>query len=191
MREQVEGLPEGVVKAHMGKALAQLEAELGLAPAAPAPATAAATAPASSSSAPPQVLLGERSETAAVLAGRVAQAGGVAVQGPKDALALAVHAILLEEGFACYAEEEQAGGPTGFAAPVRAVPPSKLVPPRWNADPANVCLTYRHEKLKGRDLKVCTRDVVSFINDDDDDCSEDKHPHSILTQPFAQPFCNS
>jgi hypothetical protein len=165
MREQIEGLSEGVVKAHMGKALAQLEAELGLAaPAAPAPTSAAlapaqasaASASAASAAPAPATLqvLGEQSETAAMLAGRVARAGGVRVQGPKDALALAVHAILLDEGFTCYAEEEQKGGPTGFAAPIRAVPPSMLVPPKWNADPANVCLTYRHEKLKGRDLKV-------------------------------------
>lgn len=162
MREQIEGLPEGVVKAHMGKALAQLEAELGLAASTAAAATAPAPAPAPmDTSAPSQQpqpqgqVLAEQSATAAMLAARLGQAGGVKVKGPKDALALAVHAIMLEEGFACFAEEEHKGGPTGFAPPVRAVPLSKLVPAGWNADPANVCLTYRHDRLKGRDLNVC------------------------------------
>lgn len=161
MREQIEGLPEGVVKAHMGKALAQLEAELGLASSSTA-AAATASAPAPmDTSAPSQQpqpqgqVLAEQSATAAMLAARLGQAGGVKVKGSKDALALAVHAIMLKEGFTCFAEEEQKGGPTGFAPPVRAVPPSKLVPAGWNADPANVCLTYRHDRLKGRDLKVC------------------------------------
>lgn len=158
MREQIEGLPEGVVKAHMGKALAQLEAELGLASSAatataPAPAPMDTSVSASSSQQQGQVLA-EQSATAAMLAARLGQAGGVKVKGRKDALALAVHAIMLDDGFACFAEEEQKGGPTGFAPPIRAVTPSKLVPAGWNADPANVCLTYRHDRLKGRDLKV-------------------------------------
>lgn len=170
MREQIEGLPEGVVKAHMGKALAQLEAELGLAATAPAPAPMDTTAPAPAHHQPqqqPQVLA-EQSATAAMLAARLGQAGGVRVKGPKDALALAVHAIMLEEGFACFAEEEQKGGPTGFAPPIRAVPASKLVPPAWNADPANVCLMYRHDRLKGRDLTVgmCVCSFLCMVGDD-------------------------
>lgn len=200
MREQVDGLPEGVVKAHMGKALVQLESELGLttAPHTPASASASASAPtltaaamdtssssAASSSFPPTAM-GEQSATAAMLAGHVARAGGVQVKGGKDALALAVHAILLEEGFACYAEEEQkGGGPAGFAAPIRAVPPGKLVPPRWNADPANVCLTYRHDKLKGRDLKVRHRIVVCWMRMFCDVSRGDRGPPSPRVEPHT------
>ena len=72
----------------------------------------------------------------------------------QDALALALHIILLLEGFICYAEEEEKGGPTGFAPPIRAVPESRLVPAKWNADPSNIGFTYRHSGLPDKDIKV-------------------------------------
>lgn len=159
MRKQIEGLPAGVVKVHMSKALGQLEAELAATVggpeedgtgsgkgtmAAPGKNEEAAATPSSSGDA-----------TYKLLAERLAQVdNSVQVKGPKDALALAVHVLLQEEGFVCYGEEEQKGGSTGFAAPIRPVLRSRLVPPRWNADPANVCFTYRHDGLKGRDIKL-------------------------------------
>lgn len=69
-------------------------------------------------------------------------------------MALALHIILLLEGFVCYAEEEEKGGPTGFAPPVRAVPETRLVPSTWNADPLNIALNYRHSGLRDKEMKV-------------------------------------
>ncbi len=159
MRQQIEGLPAGTVKDHMGKALAQLEAELAATVGQETTTTAAAaekgtpTPPVLPAPTPSAATSGDATYT--LLAERLAQAGGgVQVKGNKDALALAVHVVLLAEGFVCYAKEEEKGGPTGFAPPVRAVTPSRLVPATWNADPANVCLTYRHDRLRGRDLKL-------------------------------------
>lgn len=207
MRQQIDSLPEGVVKQHMGKALAQLETELGMSTATPTGSTTKEQLGAASSTAlqsegqaaqPPAAEPGD--ETAQLVAQKVSQAAGVQVKGIKvmehkarlvatylrlplssfnntvhvkfllgtrqDALALAIHVIMLLEGFTCYAEEEEKGGPTGFAPPIRAVSPLRLVPSKWNADPANVCLTYRHDQLKGRDIKVgmhvCT-DILLFL----------------------------
>lgn len=72
----------------------------------------------------------------------------------QDALALAVHVVLMSEGFVAMAAEESGNGPKGFAPPVRPVPESRLLPSGWNADPTAVTLTYRHDHLKGRDIKV-------------------------------------
>ena len=74
-------------------------------------------------------------------------------------MALALHIILLLEGFVCYAEEEERGGPTGFAAPVRAVPESRLVPARWNADPSNIAFNYRHNRLEDKEIKVSKKSL--------------------------------
>lgn len=53
---------------------------------------------------------------------------------PKSALhaaALAVHCLLVAEGFVCTGQDDKAGSIKGFAAPVRDVPADKLVPDRW------------------------------------------------------------
>lgn len=68
---------------------------------------------------------------------------------------MAVHALLLREGFSCIAVEEQNGkGPKGFAPPVRVVPENKLVPPRWNADPGACTFQYRHSAKPGKEFQV-------------------------------------
>lgn len=171
MRKQIEGLPVGVVKEHMSKALGQLEAELaatgrgedetGTGKGTLAQGKEEKEAPSASSST--TAASSEGDATYKLLAERLAQADrNVQVKGPKDSLALAVHVLLLEEGFVCYGEDEQKGSPTGFAPSIRPVSRSRLVPPRWNADPANVCFTYRHDMLKGRDIKL----MVLWMDDE-------------------------
>lgn len=50
---------------------------------------------------------------------------------PLHAAALAVHCLLLSEGFVCTGQDDKAGAVKGFAPPVRDVPEDKLVPDRW------------------------------------------------------------
>ncbi|MEO0476163.1 MAG: hypothetical protein AAF085_09385, partial [Planctomycetota bacterium] len=59
------------------------------------------------------------------------------VPAPKSALhaaALALHCLLVSEGFVCTGQDDKAGAVKGFAAPVRDVPVDKLVPDRWWGD---------------------------------------------------------
>ena len=53
---------------------------------------------------------------------------------PRSALhaaALAVHCLLVAEGFVCTGQDDKAGSIKGFAAPVRDVPADTLAPDRW------------------------------------------------------------
>lgn len=61
------------------------------------------------------------------------QAARARVQPPSPlhAAALAVHCLLLSEGFVCTGQDDKAGAVKGFAPPVRDVPEDKLVPDRW------------------------------------------------------------
>lgn len=67
-----------------------------------------------------------------------------------------MHVLLLSEGLVAMAAEERQGGPKGFAPPIRPLPEARLVPSQWNADPTAVAFTYRHDKLRGRDIRVGT-----------------------------------
>lgn len=82
----------------------------------------------------------------------------------QEAIVLAVHALLLREGFSCIAVEEQNGkGPKGFAPPVRVVPESKLVPPRWNADTGACTFQYRHNTKPGKEFQVMMMMIFAFL----------------------------
>ncbi|KAG5189965.1 hypothetical protein JKP88DRAFT_352878 [Tribonema minus] len=64
---------------------------------------------------------------------------GVHGRTPFQALALVLHAFLMEQGFVCTGLHEGAGAQggarvAGFAAPVRDVPEEKFVPEGWNAE---------------------------------------------------------
>ncbi|CAM9243007.1 unnamed protein product [Ectocarpus sp. 4 AP-2014] len=72
---------------------------------------------------------------------------------PKSALhasALALHCLLLTEGFVCTGQDDKAGAIKGFAAPVRDVPQEKLVPDRWDADLSAVSFRYRRPDCTGK-----------------------------------------
>eukprot|EP00903_Cladosiphon_okamuranus_P012858 g12012.t2 len=72
---------------------------------------------------------------------------------PKSALhaaALAVHCLLVVEGFVCTGQDDKAGSIKGFAAPVRDVPADKLVPDRWDADQSAVSFRYRRPDKPGK-----------------------------------------
>lgn len=160
MRKQIDGLPAGVVKDHMSNALAELERELA--------ATVAGQEVKEKSKMKGEAGIADTSENSAnttaaeagdktyqMMVEQLVQTGNsVLVKGRKDALALAVHLVLLGRGFLCYAEEEEKGGPTGFAPPIRPIPPSRMVPSRWNDDPTNICLAYRHAGLGDREVQL-------------------------------------
>eukprot|EP00752_Nemacystus_decipiens_P007796 g6963.t1 len=66
------------------------------------------------------------------------------------AAALAVHCLLVVEGFVCTGQDDKAGAIKGFAAPVRDVPLDKLVPDRWDADQSAVSFRYRRPDHPGK-----------------------------------------
>lgn len=55
----------------------------------------------------------------------------VTPHSPLHAAALALHCLLLSEGFVCTGQDDKAGTVKGFAPPVRDVLEDRLVPDRW------------------------------------------------------------
>ena len=55
----------------------------------------------------------------------------VTARSSLHAAALALHCLLVTEGFVCTGQDDKAGAVKGFAPPVRDVPREKLVPDRW------------------------------------------------------------
>lgn len=91
---------------------------------------------------------GPLSPTGAVL--HKAARARVEAFSPLHAAALALHCLLVSEGFVCTGQDDKAGAIKGFAPPVRDVPEEKLVPDNWDADGAVVSFRYRLPATPGK-----------------------------------------
>jgi PI31 proteasome regulator N-terminal len=73
----------------------------------------------------------------------------VACASPTAALAVAVHAVLLQCDFICTGVPEIAPPVGGFAAPIRDLPVGQFLPPNWEVPLNGIQFRYRNRKVSG------------------------------------------